>query len=310
MITLDKVKLVATLDCLEGFDPARFSAIKEGGRTKTMKFKVTEPFSLSIEIHQDVKELVVEFTGKILGKDYPQLISRDTIMMCFERLNELGVCKVDPAKMMSAEVVKCDITKDVPVEDIPALTRYVKGAVRNYEAFSCTKFRNGNLVVEKSVTTHKRKKRITIYDKEHEMNLQGERPFVSDNGLEGKYDGGCRFELNLTSKKQIREALGLTGNTLAEVLHSEGNPIRDFLGDVLAEDPSGKAVTDWNTFEKFAVLAACGFDLAKVEAKVRQYRNPRTTSIPKMMASFREILAGLPTGSSIWSKERLLDAVR
>lgn len=271
---------------------------------------MTEPFSLSIEIHQDVKELVVEFTGKILGKDYPQLISRDTIMMCFERLNELGVCKVDPAKMMSAEVVKCDITKDVPVENIPALTRYVKGAVRNYEAFSCTKFRNGNLVVEKSVTTHKRKKRITIYDKEHEMNLQGERPFVSDNGLEGKYDGVCRFELNLTSKKQIREALGLTGNTLAEVLHSEGNPIRDFLGDVLAEDPSGKAVTDWNTFEKFAVLAACGFDLAKVEAKVRQYRNPRTTSIPKMMASFREILAGLPTGSSIWSKERLLDAVR
>lgn len=102
MITIDKVKLVATLDCLEEFDPARFSAIKEGGRTKTMKFKVTEPFSLSIEIHQDVKELVVEFTGKILGKDYPQLISRDTIMMCFERLNELGVCKVDPAKMMAS----------------------------------------------------------------------------------------------------------------------------------------------------------------------------------------------------------------
>lgn len=142
------------------------------------------------------------------------------------------------------------------------------------------------------------------------MNLQGERPFVSDNGLEGKYDGVCRFELNLTSKKQIREALGLTGNTLAEVLHAEGNPIQDFLVDVLAEDPSGKAVTDWNTFEKFAVLAACGFDLAKVEAKVRQYRNPRTTSIPKMMASFREILAGLPTSCATWSKEKLLDAVR
>ena len=310
MITLDKVKLVATLDCLEGFDPARFSAIKEGGRTKTMKFKVTEPFSLSIEIHQDVKELVVEFTGKILGKDYPQLISRDTIMMCFERLNELGVCKVDPAKMMSAEVVKCDITKDVLVEDIPAMTRYVKGAVRNYEAFSCTKFRNGNLVVETSVTTHKRKKRITIYDKEHEMNLQGERPFVSDNGLEGKYDGVCRFELNLTSKKQIREALGLTGNTLAEVLQSERNPIQDFLADVLAEDSTSRAVTDWKTFEKYAVLAACGYDLAKVEAKVRQYRNPSSTSIPKMMASFREILAGLSGGASTWTKEKLLEVVR
>lgn len=310
MITLDKVKLVATLDCLLDFDPAQFSVVKEGGRTKTMKFKVTEPFTFSVEVNQDAKEFVVEFTGKILGKDYPQLISRETIMMCFDRLNEFGVCKVDPAKMMTAEVVKCDVTKDVSVEDIPAMTRYIKGAVRNYEAFSCTKFRNGNLVVEKSVSTHKRRKRITIYDKEHEMSLQGERPFVSDNGLEGKYNGVCRFELNLTSKKQIREALCLTGNTLEEVLNAERNPIQDFLGDVLAEDPAGKAVTNWNTFEKYAVLAACGFDLARVEAKVRQYRNPRSTSIPKMMASFREILAGLSGGASAWTKEKLLEVVR
>ena len=102
----------------------------------------------------------------------------------------------------------------------------------------------------------------------------------------------------------------LTGNTLEEVLNAERNPIQDFLGDVLAEDPAGKAVTNWNTFEKYAVLAACGFDLARVEAKVRQYRNPRSTSIPKMMASFREILAGLSGRASTWTKERLLEVVR
>ena len=123
-----------------------------------MRFRMVEPFTFSVEVNQDAKEFVVEFTGKILGKDYPQLISRETIMMCFDRLNEIGVCKVDPAKMMTAEVVKCDVTKDISALDIPALTRYVKGAVRNYEAFSCTKFKNGNLVVEKSVSTHKRRK--------------------------------------------------------------------------------------------------------------------------------------------------------
>lgn len=310
MITLDKVKLVATLDCLLDFEPTRFSVVKERGVTKTMKFKMTEPFTLSIEIRSDANELVVEFTGKILGKDYPQLISIHTIAMCFDRLNELGVCKVDPAGMMRAEVVKCDVTKDVPVEDIPALARYVKGAVRNYEAYSCTKFRNGNLVVEKSVSTHKRKRRITIYDKQHEMELQGERPFVLSNGLEGEYDGKCRFELNLTSKKQIREALELTGNTLAEVLRSDRNPIQDFLDDVLADDPAGKAVSSWKDLEKYAVLALYGFDLATVEAKARQYKNSRSTSIPKMMTQYREILAGLPSGSSTWTKEKLLDVVR
>ena len=302
--------MVATLDCLLSFDPAQFSMVKKGGVIQTMKFKMTEPFALKIEIKKAARELVIEFTGKILGKDYPQLISIDTIQACFDRLNELGVCKVNPAGMMSAEVVKCDVTKDVRIENIPALTRYVKGAVRNYDAFSCTRFRNGNIVVEKSVTTHKRKKRITIYDKEHEMNLQGERPFVSYNSLEGEYDGVCRFELNLTSEQQIREALSLTGNTLAEVLQAEKNPIQDFLADVLAEDPAGKAVTDWKSFQKYAVLAQCGYDLAKVEATIRRFKDPRSACIPKMLEPFREILAGLPAGISTWTKEKLLNAVR
>ena len=275
-----------------------------------LKYRLSEPLNLSIEIKEDVGELVVEFTGKILGKEYPELISIKTITMCFERLNALGVCRVDPAKMMNAEVVKCDITKDVPIENIPALTRYIKGAVRNFESFTCTKFRNGNLVVEKSVTTHKRKRRITIYDKGHEMNLQEEQPFVSDNGLEGEYNGMCRFEMNLTSKKQIRDALNLTGNTLTEVLQSKKNPIQDFLGEIIAEDPSGKAITSWKDLEKYAILALCGFDLAKVEAKARQYKNPRSTSIPKMMASYREILAGLPAGSSTWTKNKLLSVLQ
>lgn len=310
MITLDKVKLVASLDCLLDFDSARFSVVKKRGVTKTMKFKMTEPFALSIEIHSDAKELVIEFTGKILGKDYPQLISINTITKCFERLNELGICIVDPAKMMSAEVVKCDVTKDVLVEDMPALARYVKSAVRNYDAYSCTKFRNGNLVVEKCVSTHKSKRRITIYDKQHEMDLQRERPFVMSNGLEGEYDGKCRFELNLTTKKQIREALNLTGNTLTEVLRSDKNPIQEFLQNVLADDLTGKTVSNWKDLEKYAVLALCDFDIAKVEAKARQYKNPRSTSIPKMMASYREILAGLSGGTSTWTKEKLLDIVR
>lgn len=302
--------MVATHDCLLDYNPAKFSIVKQNGRTKTMKFKMTDPFALSIEINNDAGELVIEFTGKILGKDYPQLISRDTIQTCFERLNELGVCKVDPVRMMNAQVVKCDVTKDVRIENIPALTRYIKGAVRNFEEYSCTKFRNGNIVVEKNVTTHKRKKRITIYDKGHEMNLQGQRPFVLNNGLEGNYDGICRLELNLTSKQQIREALSLTGNTLAEVLQSEKNPIQDFLAEVLAEDPAGKSVSDWKSYQKYAVLALCGYDLTMVEATIRRFKDPRTTSIPKMMVPYREILAGLPAGSSTWTREKLLDVVR
>ena len=128
--------------------------------------------------------------------------------------------------------------------------------------------------------------------------------------LEGNYDGICRLELNLTSKQQIREALSLTGNTLAEVLQSEKNPIQDFLAEVLAEDPAGKSISDWKSYQKYAVLALCGYDLTKVEATIRRFKDPRSTSIPKMMAPYREILAGTSAGNSTWSKQRLLNAVK
>jgi len=63
-------------------------------------------------------------------------------------------------------------------------------------------------------------------------------------------------------------------------------------------------------YSTFLVYFLCDFDLAKVEAKARQFKNPRSTSIPKMMAQYREILAGIPSGSSTWTKEKLLDVIR
>lgn len=310
MITLDKIKLVASLDCIIDYDETLFSVVREKGIVRTMKFKTEEPFSLSIEIHYDARELVLEFTGKILGKDYPKLISIDTIGACFDKLNKLGVCRIDPAKMMSAEVVKCDVTKDIPIDDVASLAKYIKGAVRNYDTFSCTKFRNGNLIVEKNVSTHKRKKRLTIYNKEHEMNLHTSRTFVTRNDLEGQYDGLCRFELNLTSKQQIREALHTNGNTLAEVLQADANPIYDFLSDVLTEDAEGKVVSAWKDFRNLAVLAVCDYDLSKVEAKMKQFKKAGSFNITNGMRPFREILAGLPADKTVWTKNKLLDAVR
>ena len=142
------------------------------------------------------------------------------------------------------------------------------------------------------------------------MNLHPKRPFVASNDLEGVFDGICRFELNLTSAKQIREALHITGNTLEEVLLAEANPIQDFLNEVLAEDADGKAVGTWKDYQKLAVLAACDYDMAKVEAKIRQYNNPRTSHIPKMVQQYREILSRLPADNTTWTKNKILDAVR
>lgn len=144
------------------------------------------------------------------------------------------------------------------------------------------------------------------------MALSREIKFVSDNDLEGKFDGQCRFELNLYSKQQIRDTLGTSGNTLAEVLRSERNPIAEFMEEVLANGPT-QASRDpggWKDYLRRLVLKDCDYDPAKVEATIRRFKNPRTTSIPKMMEPFRELLASRPEAEGEWTKEKLLAVLR
>ena len=75
-----------------------------------------------IKVDYEEQEVVVEFCGKVLGRDYPKLISSETIKTCFENINALGFCQIDVEAMMDAEVVKADVTKDVKGIDTHCLT--------------------------------------------------------------------------------------------------------------------------------------------------------------------------------------------
>ena len=111
MITFDKLKLVADISAVVGFDEGQFEKTEKNGFC-TFKHYQEVPYLLAIKIDYPEKEVVLEFTGKVLGSDYPKLISMDTIQQCFQAINSLGIITLDIDAMMDAEVVKCDVTKD------------------------------------------------------------------------------------------------------------------------------------------------------------------------------------------------------
>lgn len=123
--------------------------------------------------------------------------------------------------------------------------------------------------------------------------------FKARYGLEGRYKGICRFEMNLNSQQAIRDTLAITGTTLEEVPRSGRNPIEDFLNDVIQEDTEANVQDTWKTYWQRLVLEDCGFDLAKVEAKLREYKGG---GIAKARRPFRELMESLPTGSSAGQK--------
>ena len=113
MITLDKLKIVADVEAIKVCDEARFEFIEKNGVVSSLKYYQEHPFLLMIKVDYECREVVIEFCGKILGKNYPKLISKDTIRQCFQAIDELGFVEVDIDAMMEAEV---DV-QDVSVED-------------------------------------------------------------------------------------------------------------------------------------------------------------------------------------------------
>ncbi len=305
MITFDKLKIVADIRALEVCDETRFEFIEKDGIVSSLKYYQEHPFLLMIMVDYECREVVIEFSGKILGKDYPKLISKDTILQCFRAIDALGLCKIDIDAMMDADVVKCDVTKDIPVADVPQVTDYIRSHIRNYQRFVCRKLKNGNVVVEKNVVSKKTKKRMTIYDKGNEMRRSANRPFVEKYGLEDAFSGMCRFELNLDSKEQIRKSLRIADTKLMTVLSSDADPISDFLDDVV-EPREAVPMTDKKSYMTMLVLKDCDFDLEKVEAKMRIFYPSKGTSISRVMEPYKAMMERMSSQqeSDVWKDVR------
>ena len=151
MITFDKLKIVSDISAIDIHDISRFDIITKNGVVSALKYYQELPYLLMIKVDYQSREVVVEFSGKVLGKDYPKLISISTIAKCFENINALGFCSLDVETMMDSDVVKCDVTKDVKIQDVSGLTQYIRNHISNYQQFLCRKLRNGNLVVDKKL---------------------------------------------------------------------------------------------------------------------------------------------------------------
>ena len=71
MITFDKLKLVADISAVRDYDQTRFEVIEKNGAVAAMKFYQETPFLLKLKLDFECREAVIEFSGKVLGKDYP-----------------------------------------------------------------------------------------------------------------------------------------------------------------------------------------------------------------------------------------------
>jgi hypothetical protein len=132
-------------------------------------------------------------------------------------------------------------------------------------------------------------KKLTIYDKEAEINRAENRTFRNMYGIDGNdFKGKCRFELSLDSQAQIRDSLQIADTHLMSVLQSSAHPISDFMDKVLA-DTNSISTTSKRDYIIKLVLADCHYDIEEVEAKMRNFYS-RGNNMSKILAPYRKAL--------------------
>lgn len=305
MITFDKLKIASKLEYIDNINIREFDKDKKGN----LLYKQTKPFMLTIKVNYGMPEVFIEFTGKVLGKQYPQLISLDTIRQCLENINAIGICTIDIDRFLEdSEVCACDVTTDVECKDIVKMCSYMRNHISSYRLYVPRQLRNGNFTINKNVTTKTSMKKLTIYDKEKEIQRAENKDFRDTYGISAAdFHNKCRFELNLNSKEQIREALKINDTSLMSVLHSTATPISDFVDDILADDilPSTTSIQEYKIQ---LVLQDCHYDIEEVEAKLRHFY-AKGNNMSKILAPYRAALTNREVESDGNMKEAILGLV-
>lgn len=285
------MKLITSIDYISGINTSVFLSITKFEEELYYKYQQDKPYSLLIMVDYSHDELVLEFTGKILLDKYSQLINSETIKDCLNNINRLQICRLDvEAILQDAEVVKCDITKDIET-DINVINSTIRQNLTNYRKWTVKQYNSG-IVLENVVSTPRYKKRLAIYNKGKELERVNNINFIDSlntkNDILLYFKDKVRFELNINTKQQIRQLLNIPNNNIQNVLNATANPILSVIDEAVKYEPQQHKVQTLRDYEHELLLRDCDFDLVKVEAKIRALSS-RNTSITRMMQPYKEL---------------------
>lgn len=295
MIRLDKLKIKVPIKHIKNINEKQFNETYSVGILEKRQYNTNKESSLYIKIDYLNDELVIEFTGKILKDRYPELINKHNIRNCFENINKMGICQLDIDSIIrDAEVLLCDVTKDVICVDIKALENYIRANIVNYKNWIVEPYRKG-IALRKICSTKNAAERIIIYDKGKRINMASEKAFLNSlndkEKLQSYFSDKIRFERNLTTKQKIRDAMKIVEPNLMDVLESECNPLLAVL-DLALQQPSytndTAIITSLKDRKNDSFLKEYNYDMSAVEKEVRRLA-PKNPNIKTQMKPLREL---------------------
>lgn len=308
MIKFDRMKLIAPIESISNINTDIFHTQIHGERVIYYKYKQKEPYLLEIRADYEHRELVIEFSGKILYDKYIDLINEGNITECLKNINRLGICTLDCDGIIeSAIVAKCDVTKDIPNHNISEIISTIRQNIKNYKKWNVSEYpASEGVVLNNVVKTPKYKKRLIVYDKSKELNKCNNNSFLDalldKNSLLLYFKNKVRFEFNINTMEQVRNYLNIPNNKLTNVLSSTANPILSVIDEAIKFDIRPIQRISLRDYERKLLIEKCNNDIVEVEALIRNIKG-NSQSISRVMKPYRELLCKASFTSAIDLRE-------
>ena len=255
-MNIDSIKVIFPIDCVNDYKRSAFKDCTEDvyndsgelSDSKTsQKLIGKKPLGVKdIALYETPGNVTVEMSAKILKEKYFSLININTIENALENINASGLIQINvPESIENAQVLKCDITTDLYIEDIP---RHILSlsAYKVNQKYNC-KIYPTSIVFDKRVKTPALREYLTFYDKATE--LKTDRELLKHVPIEDAKNK-LRSELRFTNLQQIRNAIDQTNLSLLSVLESEANPNLKIFNRIT----QGISEAEYNAIENFQKL--------------------------------------------------------
>lgn len=187
------------------------------------------PFKLYIRANYRSNYMTIEFSSKILLKDYPLLISAETFNQCFENIETLGICKLDIGAIIdTCYFSKLHITKDIGLHLTSEILDRLNQCTKEYRRYKWHRYRDG-ISFSRDVKASDCRESMIIYDKEVELALSKNKPFLlstgSSSSIISHFRGKTRFEVQLENKRKIQKELSVANTDYRSVMLCKKNII-------------------------------------------------------------------------------------
>lgn len=295
-VKFDRFRLSLPSDFVEILKADEFTHVLKYGEVTHLKYEQKTPFYYQIMIDTTKNRTYLEFSGKCLLENYPDLISTSNISECFANINHYEICHIDPTVAVEyATVCQCDVTADISYSG-SMRELHNNLMIRNNRSYAVTVLTSNRFSIQNTLSTNRKRERMIVYDKAEEINTKSNQSFLQaisnrEDQLE-YFSDKIRLELNLNSVDRMRKYLGISELSLHSVLNSKADPIEGFLMNALnCEDTLlllKHKTPKLRSLEHLLLMCLCDFNLSQLERVVRDTID-KNYSITNTMAPYKAL---------------------